>query len=166
MAADYAEANDGTGTGNDMVDADFTKTPSFAATASTTDAPEPTALTVDTTKNLHVTGSSAALAAGADQYLDRDTYEFTTGAATKPAVDPPQLAGHDGRPRLRGVRRGRRDRSRPYATSTLTANAEDEFQTFAVKPSTKYWLWVGAYKGSTGAPTAYDASLCGSTFTP
>jgi hypothetical protein len=48
--------------------------------------------------------------------------------------------------------------------ATLSATQEDEFATFAVEPGTKYWLWVGAYDGSTGTPIAYSASVCGASF--
>jgi hypothetical protein len=33
---------------------------------------------------------------------------------------------------------------------------------FAVKPSTKYWLWVGDFTGSTA--TSYRATVCGNHF--
>ena len=42
---------------------------------------------------------------------------------------------------------------------------EDEFETFAVKPNTDYWLWVASEDGA-ASPMAYKATLCGETFTP
>ena len=165
MPADYTEANDGaSNNGNDVVLIDFSKNPSFSLTSATTDAPEPTGLTVDSSKSSHLVGSSASVAAGTDKYLDRDTYAIMTGASTNELsirlnwpgstsdLDYVVVPGqHD----HRGERRCNAHRDH-----------EDEFATFAVKPSTSYWVWVGAYKGSTGMPVAYSASVCGATFTP
>jgi hypothetical protein len=49
----------------------------------------------------------------------------------------------------------------------LASNTEDEFQTFAVKPSTQYWLWIAADAMSpTTTASAYDATICAETFMP
>src|SRR6185312_10448921 len=62
MTADYTEANDGaTNKGNDVVAIDFSKVPSFNLTSATTDAPETSGLTIDSTANKHIVGSSASV---------------------------------------------------------------------------------------------------------
>ena len=55
---------------------------------------------------------------------------------------------------------------REIASSTVVSNAEAEFATFAVLPSTTYWLWIGAYDGSKGLPMTYEATLCGEKHVP
>jgi hypothetical protein len=161
MPVDYTEANDGASNkGNDVVLVDFSKNPSFTMTTST---PEPTALTVDPTKTFHISGSSATVAAGTDRYLDRDTYLIATGAATNELsirLDwPGSTADLD-------YVVFEANMLTPNVAATLTSTTQDEFATFAVKPSTSYWVWIGAYKGSTGTPIAYDAAVCGGQFTP
>jgi hypothetical protein len=165
MTADYTEANDGAAnTGNDVVLVDFTKIPSFSLTAATTDAPEMTGLTVDPSKNAHVVGSSASVAAGTDTYLDRDTYAITTGTSTNELSIRLNWPGST--TDLDYVVFENNMLTTPNVAATLTASTEDEFATFAVKPSTSYWVWIGAYKGSTGQPIAYSASVCAATYTP
>jgi hypothetical protein len=165
MTADYTEANDGSAnTGNDVVLVDFAKSPSFTLTPSTTDAPEMTGLTIDTTKNVDIVGSSATEAAGSDTYLDRDTYELMTGPSTNELSVRLNWPGSTAD--LDYVVFEDSMITTPNVAATLTASSEDEFATFAVKPGTSYWLWIGAYKGSTGQPIAYSASVCGGDFSP
>ncbi len=165
MAADYTEANDGAANnGNDVVLVDFAKVPSFSLTPSTTDAPEMTGLTVDSSKNAHVAGSSASVAAGTDTYLDRDTYAITTGTSTNELSIRLNWPGSTAD--LDYVVFEDNMLTTPNVAATLSATTEDEFATFAVKPSTSYWVWIGAYKGSTGQPIAYSASVCAATYTP
>jgi hypothetical protein len=164
MPADYTEANDGAmNVGNDVALADFSKTPSFVATTATTDNAETSALTVDTSKNLHLAGSSGTPSpANADQYIDRDTFAFTTGASTNELsirLDWPGATAD-----LDYIVFEANKLTAPNQVSAITSKTQAEFQTFAVKPSTSYWLWVGAHTGSTGQPVAYSASLCGATF--
>jgi hypothetical protein len=160
----YTETNDGAGSGNDMVNYDESASTPKTLTAATTDMPEPTGITVAAGTPAHIAGSSANVNP-ADSYMDRDTYLFSTGAGVNEmsirlnwsatTVDFDYLV-------------------MPVPTTTVndfagglaTANSEDEFQTFAVKPSTMYWLWVGAYDGATGLPATYDATLCAGSFTP
>jgi len=164
MAADYAEAHDGAGnTGNDVLLVDTTKNPSFTLTPATTDAAEPTALTIDPAAMVHISGSSAAVAAGTDKYLDRDTYEIATGAATNELsirlAWPGSTADLDYAVFADGS-------LTPNVLAMLTATSGGEFATFAVKPGASYQVWIGAYLGSTGTPIAYDAAVCGATFAP
>ena len=112
-----------------------------------------------------VTGSSAAVDP-ADDYEDRDTFQFTTGATTTqmsirlnwtsttmdldfrvyPVIDsgdPLSVVG-----------------------GLDESLMEEEFETFAVKPSTAYWLWIAAEDGASGQPSAYEATLCGEMYAP
>ena len=162
-AASYTEAHDGTSnTGNDVMTVNFAADPSFAPTPATTDAAEPTGLTIDAMTPLRLSGSSASIAPGSDQYLDRDTYQFTTGAATNElavrlgwqgAVDLDYLVFKDSTVAATGA-------------STTASTSPDEYATFAVEPNTSYWIWVGAAKGSTALPAAYDVSMCGAQVAP
>jgi hypothetical protein len=165
-SADYTEADDGaTNTGNDVLLVDFTKTPSFSLTPATTDNPETSGLTLGTTKNLHIVGSSGTPSpAYTDNYVDRDTFAFTTGASTNEVSIRLNWPGST--TDLDYLVFEANSTTTPNAVATLTSSSEDEFQTFAVKPSTSYWLWIGAYTGSTGQPIAYSASLCGAEFSP
>lgn len=165
MTADYTEANDGAANnGNDVVLIDFAKSPSFTLTPSTTDMPEPSGLTIDPAKNSHVVGSSALVAAGTDTYLDRDTYAFATGANMNELTVrlnwPGSTADLDYVVFPAGVITAANE------AATLTSTSEDEFATFAVQPNAMYWLWIGAYDGSTGLPIQYSATVCGGQFAP
>ncbi len=160
---DYVEALDtATNTGNDVMLVDFSQTTPFTLTPAD-DAAEPTGLTVDRNKSVHLSGSSGSVAAGSDKYLDRDTYEITTGErANELSVRlnwPGATADLD-------YVVFQENQTIATATATLTSLTEDEFNTFAVLPSTKYWIWVGAYDGSTGLPVAYDMTVCGGDFDP
>ncbi|MEO8840509.1 MAG: hypothetical protein ABI591_01175 [Kofleriaceae bacterium] len=162
-AASYTETSDGaSNTGNDMMTVNFAADPSFAPTTATTDAAEATGLTIDAMTPVRVSGSSASVAAGSDQYLDRDTYQMMTGASTNElavrlgwqgTVDLDYLVFKDGTTTATGA-------------STAASTTPDEYATFAVEPNTSYWVWVGATKDSTGAPAAYDVSVCGAQVAP
>lgn len=162
-AASFTEANDGAAnTGNDMVSVADNANPTTRLTVSTADAPEPTNLMLAAGTSYRVSGTNANVNAS-DSYTDRDTFLVTTGATTTQLsvrlnwtsttadfdfrVFPP-------------------DQVLTVSSGLKTGNTEDEFQTFAVKPNTAYWLWVGAYDGSTGLPATYDATLCADTFVP
>jgi hypothetical protein len=158
--ADYTEANDGaSNTGNDVIGVNFSKNPSFTSIAGTA---EPTALTIDESKNFHIAGSSGSVAAGSDEYLDRDTYEITTGPSTNELSVRLNWPGTTAD--LDYIVVPESSLTAANEAATLSATQEDEFATFAVEPGTKYWLWVGAYDGSTGMPIAYSASVCGANF--
>lgn len=161
-AANYTEGPDNpNSTGNDMVDYNESASPPKRLTTSTTDVPEMTGLTAAAGSKSRITGSSGNVNA-ADSYMDRDTYQFTTGAnvnemsirlnwaATTVDFDYLVLAANS---------------ANSFAGGLRTSNTEDEFETFAVAPNTTYWLWVGSYDGSTGLPQTYDASLCADTVT-
>jgi hypothetical protein len=159
-AASYTEALDNAdNAGNDVIAADFSKDPQFTLTAGTTDAPEPTGLTVDAKSALRVTGSSA-MVNPTDQYMDRDTFEITTGGSTDELtirMDWMGAADLD-------YAVFEEQSTTPTGLSNISANGTNERSTFAVKPSTKYWVWVGSFDG--GAPTTYDLSICGGRLPP
>lgn len=154
-APSYREAHDGAGnTDNDMVAVDFTHVPEFTQGGT---APEPTALEIVAGYAYKLAGTSA-IVHHADQYLDRDSFELDT------ADDANELA-------VRLDWNGATDLDFiVFERSTLAAAAianttgtSSEFATFAVKPSTTYWIWVGAYTGAT-APTDYGVTVCGGHF--
>jgi hypothetical protein len=131
-------------------------------TATTTDAAEATGVTIDATTPVRVSGSSANIAAGSDQYLDRDTYQVMTDASTnelvvrldwQAAVDLDYIVFKDSTATATGA-------------STNASTTSDEYATFAVVPNTSYWIWVGAAKGSVGLPATYDLSICGAQVAP
>lgn len=163
-AANFTEAGDGAGnTNNDVVGIDFGApqgTPAEALTAATTDTAEATALTIAPATNYRITGNSANNTV-VGSYKDRDAFEFTTGATTNEIAIrlnwPGTTADLDyfifpkAVPSIGG--------------SSAAANMEPEYAVTAVKPNTSYWVWVGGYK-TNAAASAYDVSICGSTFTP
>jgi hypothetical protein len=157
-AADYTESNDGAdNTGNDAISVDFSKDPSFATMPG---MPEATGLKIAPTTKAHIAGSSGA-ATAADAYLDRDSYSFTTGDSANEmsirvnwmgtTADLDYLLFEDGQ-------------LTPTEEAETADTSGTEFDTFALKADTKYTLWVGATKASTGLPLAYDVSICGSGF--
>jgi hypothetical protein len=153
--ASYTEKNDVNGA-NDTVAVDFTKDPSFTAMPST--SPEVTGLGIDPGNNSSITGAIDTTA-HSDQYLDRDTYEFTTGGETNEvgvrlewdstASDLDYIVFEE-------------STMLPVVASNVSSMTGPELQMFAVKPSTKYWLWVGGFAGSMA--TNYRATVCGQRF--
>jgi hypothetical protein len=158
----YTEAGDGaSNNGNDMMEYTLASNSIRYPTTSTADAPEATGINAAPGGNYRLTGTAALVDPG-DDYMDRDTYEFTTDGATneisvrlnwpglpdfdfivipKGSVNPIIGAGFD------------------------NVSMEAEFETFAVAPNTSYWLWIAAENGS-ALPATYDATLCSSTYTP
>jgi hypothetical protein len=155
----YTEAKDGAAnTGNDVL------LPSLALeeqlpTASATDEAEAANLLPRAGQRVLISGSLASVDHGAGaSYLDGDAYlvrpfgadQFTlrvdwAGSATA-NLDLWVFAADD---------------FRAVAHATATNNTGPELMTIAVNRSTDYWVWVGAAKGSTGLPQAYDVTICG-----
>jgi hypothetical protein len=163
-AANFTEANDGAANnGNDVVSFDQGADPPTSLTPNAADNPEPSAVTAAAGTKYRISGSAANVAA-LDSYKDKDTYLFTTGATTN------QLSV-----RLNWAATNVDLDFKIYPATVLLSvtgglligNTEDEFQTFAVKPNSQYWLWVGSDAMSpTTAASAYDATICAETFTP
>ena len=190
----YAEANDGsTSNLNNVLASKTTVTPvpgmdptvttSYTLTAATTDAAEPSGISLTPTTNAKITGTSAGVDPDpTDDYYDGDTYEFTTDANTTqmrvnmswPTTSPKADIDLYLFEKPSGDTLGR-----PLATAATVANPE--YNAFAVKPGTTYYLFIGGYHdpGSTmapvrppgtvttdGLPRTYTVQVCGDTFTP
>lgn len=162
-APTFTEANDGAvNTGNDMLTVDESSDPTTNPTPGNTDNPEPTAITTAAGTSYRIGGSSADVDLP-DDYEDRDTFLFTTGATTN------QLSVRLNWPSTTvdfDFKVFPANTVLSVAGGLATKNSEEELETFAVRPNTQYWLWVGAYDGATGQPAAYDATICAETFTP
>jgi hypothetical protein len=158
----FSEIADGsTNKDNDMIEYDAEANPTKRLTTTTADMPEASGVALAPGMQYRLTGTAENVDTP-DDYMDRDTYEFTTGPTTN------ELSVRLNWP---GTTRDFDFLVVPQATVTPVGTGldnvmmEDEFETFSVKPNTTYWLWVGAYDGA-ALPTTYDATLCGATFTP
>ena len=160
-AADYTEAHDGVlSDSNDVVAIDYNNFPTRELTGSLTDVPEPTNLVLGTTRNYVVEGISASTAVHGS-YFDRDTYLFTSGADANEMtvrLNWPGASDLDFYVFQEGIV------STSLARAETRHAGEGEFATFAVKPMSRYWLWVGADNTSSGLPVVYDATICPSKF--
>lgn len=161
----YTEANDGvTSTGNDVVTITFGAGGSQALTTVPTDSPDNSAapFAIEPTTIQRITGSLADIATP-DSYEDKDTYAFTTGANTNQLAVRLTWPGTTYDLDYFLFEAG----MVPAVTRVTNAGTTGpEFRTFVVKPSTSYWLLVGADATSTGLPVAYNATVCGAQFTP
>jgi hypothetical protein len=156
--ADHAEATDGGA--NDFIDYDSSDESTFSS--SSTDAAEPTGITVATATSYLVTGTSED-SDPADEYMDRDTFQFTTGPSTTQMtvrLSWPSTNDLDFR-----VYPMTAISPRSIVGGLDASTSEPEFETFAVSPNTTYWLWVALADGGT-APADYAATLCGEVFSP
>ena len=150
----FTEAGDGgASTGNDMV-----AFPSGGPTALTTasDNPEATGINITSTSNNRLSGSAADVTT-ADRYEDKDTFAIATGAANELTV----RLGWSGAANL-DFYLFEAGTASPVAIANGTA-AGTETSTFSLKPSSSYWLLVGAKPG-TGLPATYSATLCGANY--
>jgi hypothetical protein len=153
--AAYTEAADGDGTNNDVIAVDFDLDPAFQLTASGSDVPEATGLTIGVSP-VRITGASANVDAD-DDYMDRDTYVVRTGPATteltlrlnwgSSAVDLDYLVFPA-------------DRTDEVGGS-LRFEGNEEYNTIAVNPDATYRIWIGSHDGSVGLPATYDLTICG-----
>lgn len=156
----YAEANDGgNNRGNDVIALPSGMPPRL--TAATTDAPEPSGLVLAPGTPARLTGTAANIA-GPDLYEDKDTYLFATDATTNELSV--RLAWPTAGSNL-DFFLFEENNPDPIVRATQPGTQTPELDTFSVKPSTNYWLLVGARAGTT-VPATYSASLCGATFAP
>ena len=154
----YAEAHDGaSSTGNDVVQIPSGAPP--ALTTSTADAPEPSGLVLAPASRDRLTGTAADVAT-ADQYEDKDAFALASGTANELTV---RLAW-SGTANLDFFlfEAGNPD----PVLRALATTAGTETATFSLKPSTDYWLLVGALAGGTGLPASYAATVCGASYLP
>lgn len=157
-AGGYAEANDGgNNRGNDVITLPDGMPPRL--TASTMDAPEPSGLVLAPDAPSRFTGTAANIA-GPDLYEDKDTYLFATDATTNELSVRLTWPGNGTNLDYFLFEENNPD---PVVRATRTATQAPELETFSVKPSTSYWLLVGARAGTT-VPAAYTATLCGDAF--
>ncbi|MBA2543253.1 MAG: hypothetical protein H0V17_26665 [Deltaproteobacteria bacterium] len=154
----FAEADDGgNNAGNDMVTIPSGAPPSLTGG---NDSPEATGLSLDPDMSVRFTGELADVAV-ADQYEDKDTFLFITGESTNEVAVKLEWTAAANLDYLLFEAS-----SAEANTRAITAgNVGPEFKTVSVKPSTAYWLLVGAKVGS-ALPATYSASLCGAAFTP
>ena len=162
-AADHTEGTDNGQ--NDVIDYFFSSNQTSSLTPGA-DAPEMTNVTVASGTSYLFDGGMADVDPQSpdDDYEDTDTYLFTTGPSTT------QMSV---RLNWTGTTSDLDYRIYPVPTGDPSSivggldnrDMEDEFETFAVKPNTQYWLWVAAEDGAAGV-TPYKATLCGETFTP
>jgi hypothetical protein len=160
----FAEALDTSGNmnaGNDVIRLASGMAP--ALTASGTDAPETTGLTLSPTAGDQRISGSAADIAAPDLYEDKDTYAFATSSMTNELTV--RLAWTGTTTNLDFLLFEAGDPT-PVLRAISTSTASPEARTFSIKPSSSYWLLVGAKAGTTGLPKAYAASLCPTHFVP
>jgi hypothetical protein len=165
-AADYTEAKDGAKSRrNDVVSAAWAPGLTATLTGATTDAPEPTALTVGADP-LHIVGTSARVTAN-DDYHDKDTYLVTNGDTANEwdvrltwpdgDIDMDLLAFIAETTMPRNLADG----------STFVNTMDDESFTIHLPAGLPLWIWAGAYnEGATDLPVDYDITICPRTFTP
>jgi hypothetical protein len=179
-AEDHVEAGDGAqNRNNDMVDVRFTQDPAMnlVNTALAGDTPEATGVVTAAGTNYRFSGSIADVNA-ADEYRDRDTYLFETGPDTNQLAIRLNWDGATSDHDFFVFTVDPADPTKalfpevPGGTGLLIGDSEPEFATFSVKPSTKYWVWTGAFDtladGATAPtlPAAYNLSVCAESFTP
>jgi len=147
----YKEA----GEPNDAVSADFTKTMPFAHAAGTA---EPTKQTFGNTNTLIAGTASAGTPEG--EYTDNDVYDVMTGTANELTL----RLDWDGTNDLDAAVIDASTLA-PVGLAVTTKAGGGELQTFAVKPKTEYYIWVGAFMGASG-DTPYNLTVCSQDFTP
>ncbi len=131
---------------NDVVEVRYTGAPALRRVL-TTGTPEPAGTAT------RLTGTSAS-ADSPDDFRDRDTFAITTGAVDTMTVRLDWTGGADldllvfpaGVPELAGA--------------TRVQASGPERATFAVAPSSTYWIWIGAYDTSASLPVTYDVAIC------
>lgn len=161
-APSYTEARDTQANGHTANDMVLIGNPSVTLTASTTDLPEPTGLTLAASSAYLVTGSSADIAVTSG-YKDRDTFEITTGPTTNELAVRLNWPGTTQDLDFYVLEAAKV----PYIGRAIEAvKAEPERKTFGVKPSTSYWIVVANDASSGAGNVAYGLSICGAQFTP
>jgi hypothetical protein len=149
----YTEQHDAT---NGVISVDYTKDPSFSMISG--DTAETSNISVNA-GNFYMIAGSANATATSDQYLDRDTYLFSTDDTTN------ELAirlDWDGTTSDLDYIVFEANTLTPVVASNTTSDTSGELAEFGVMPSSSYWLWIGAFNGSTA--TTYRATVCGQHF--
>jgi hypothetical protein len=146
---------------NDSVSVDWFAYPRLAAT-SAIDAPEVTGVTLAAGGSAVIEGSSGAMSANGDSYLDRDAFTFTAGPDTR---EVRVLLEHTATDANLDVFAFAADASRLVGTG-VEVGGSPERAAIAVEPGKTYWLWIGtrdetAIGGDKSLPARYRATLCG-----
>lgn len=128
-----------------------------ALTPTTADAPEPTQLAVSAGGRATLSGTSADVGSDGDDYHDRDTYAVYTGQATNLLE---LRASWVGAADLDVLVFEADKAADPLGLPVSTVTGE--LAVTAVKPSTRYWIWIGGAGRSTALPVNYTLAVCGS----
>jgi hypothetical protein len=149
----YTEASDAT---NGVISVDYENDPSITMIAG--DTAEDSHITVGANDSYMIAGSAGSTP-GSDEYLDRDTYSFTTDDATNELAI--RLDWQGSASDLDYIV-FEADSLTPVIGANTTSNSGEELAEFGVMPNSTYWLWIGAFQGSTATP--YTATVCGQHF--
>jgi hypothetical protein len=146
--ASYSEHDDA---GNGSLLVDYTKTPMIAAGTGTA---ESSGLTLSPGHH-YMIGGVAAPGAAQGEYTDGDAFVVTTAGDTDELT---VRLDWDGSADIDYVV-VEADTLTPAGLSVITSTSEHELATFAVKPSTRYIAWVGAFQGWSGM-VPYGLTVC------
>jgi hypothetical protein len=157
-AGNYTE-RDESGSGhraNDMFS--VTWSPSLGVTPTVAmDVPESTGLVVANGTRFVLRGKSA-LVSPVDDYLDRDTFEFSTGNDVSIVYVRANWAPGKGDMDLLFIEL---DGDTTHVTAWATASSDPEEHGFRVKPNTRYWIWAAQINQGTPGALDYAIALCG-----
>lgn len=128
------------------------------ATASKSDAPHATGEAVTAGGRFTLAGRSAAVASDGDDYRDRDTFSFYTGATTNQLDIRTTWTGGIADLDVLVFEAGKA--GEPMGNPAAAVIGEEIVIT-SVEPSTAYWLWVGGSTRSTQLPVTYVIDVCG-----
>ena len=128
------------------------------ATANPSDAPEATGQAVTAGGRFTVAGLSAGVASDGDDYRDRDTFSFYTGATTNQLDIRTTWTGGIADLDVLVFEAGKA--GEPMGNPAAAVIGEEIVIT-AVEPSKPYWLWVGGSTRSSQLPVTYVIHVCG-----
>ncbi len=162
---DYTEAKDGAKSRrNDTVSVAWNAETPIKLTRSTTDLPEPSALTLAADTPAHLRGTTADVAAN-DEYHDKDAYQLAVGEGVN-EVDV-RLTWPDGDIDMDALAFVAEMVDADLGGGTIIGTNEDETFTARVPAGADVWLWAGAYDdAATDLPVDYDITICPRTFAP
>lgn len=157
--ADYVEADESAAghRANDVVSVRVAPAIVTGLTAIATDAPEDTVLAVSAGGRKSIAGVSADVEPAEDPYHDRDTFAFYTGQSTNVLEVRAAWSGALADLDLFVFEADRPGDPMGRPAVSLTG----EILATAVKPSTRYWIWVAGAGRSTRLPAPYRIAMCG-----
>jgi hypothetical protein len=166
--ADYVEANDGADNrGNDVATVAYgEEATEVMLTANADDVPEDTGITAAAGMSYLITGNTAQVTPLGDDYLDRDTYSFTTGADVDRAaiiINWTDTTAPDDMDMDWWLwPAGNVTAMSAVSTGTIIGIVDEAVGTL-VEPNTEYWLWAGLYNDGPTIPAggeAYSITVC------